>query len=46
MLERKLAENAATRLSPRRVDALLAFWRDPARLAETPVHEFMGALAS
>ena len=45
LLERKLADNAATRLPPRRVDALLGLWPDPARLAEMPVHAFMGALA-
>lgn len=46
LLRRKLDENAATRLPPRRVDALLELWHDPARLADMPVHEFMSALAT
>lgn len=45
LLERKLADNAATRLSARRCAELVALWRDPDRFAALPVHEFMGALA-
>ena len=43
-LERKFATNIATRLPARRCQELVALWRDPERLAQLPVHDFMGAL--
>lgn len=45
LMERKLAANLATRLSPRRCAEVVALWRDPEQLATLPVHEFMDILA-
>ena len=45
LLERKFAANVATRLPPRRHDALLALWHDPKALAVLPVAELMSLLA-
>ena len=45
VLRAKFAANIATRLAPRACERLLALWDDPAALAATPVHHFMGLLA-
>jgi len=45
LLERKFRENLATRLPGARAEAVYALCADAARLADTPVDEFMDALA-
>ena len=45
LLRQKCRENLATRLSPHRVEAVMALCRDRARLTTTPVNVFMELLA-